>query len=1096
MDEKTKRLCPSCGSVIGEKDIIISDKSIYCVKCNPTKTGDNIKSKTTEKTLTGEDAITSQMRDAETSDETSVKFSKHVAATKVIRALLNIEPDVDLDQTSKIYFSKKGREIKGEKDFSVSDLMAKAGEETKYIVDKQIGLGGMGVVLETVDQDIRRKVAMKVMLPTQKNNIILIKRFLEEAQITGQLEHPNIVPIYEIGIDDNSKAYFTMKLVRGETLESVINKIANNDRAYLKKYTLGALVQMFMKVCDGISYAHHKGVLHRDLKPDNIMLGDFGEVMVMDWGISKVLGREDIYPEDSPLSFRVKDSDFRTIDGQILGTPSYMSPEQARGEVSELDERMDIFSLGAILYNILTYHPPYEGTSSQEKLSKAQTHDVIPPDIRAPKNNIPVELSAICMKAMAFDKKDRYSKVSDLKNDLQLYLDGKSVSAKRDNIFIRSKKWIQRNKVLSMGIAAALICLVAGIVITMLLQEKRKQYTITQLLNRAHVAAAEENYEDAEETFFAVLGLDKENIAAREGISQVSGKALSQKNRRLAEVKLEEARSLFEDGAYIQAYDSYVAAFALDPDSIEAREAIQTAAVMADKQKAQMKIKPLLEENDQLLVKKESVEKDIIVLSDKVEDLEHAIEGYEDFSLKKPLWDSEKTLQAKEIESLKLEGEIISKYSEVLGFDGENKEAREALARIYYNKYTNAEESQNREEMVYYRELISAFDDGHYRGLLEKNGSITLTTIPSADAFYLFKYIEGPDRRLIPVSFNPDLSNETDDKNGEVNDSGGLDPEFKTSKTAFVRISDLLNYKDFNRFNQISDLKLPSGSYLIVISKKGYIDTRIPILVKRDKDTVLKNIKLLKKEAVPEGFVYVPEGEFIMGGDPAALYSVKRITKSGPGFLISRNEVTVGEYLEFINYMEARIPGSAKKYLPRQSPESGFYWEKTGNEYKSSFPLDWPVLGISWDDANAYCKWKTLTNKNKGWEFRLPEDWEWEKAARGADGRYFPWGNYFDFRFCSMLKSKEGNMSNPLRVGASTLDESVYGVNDMAGNISEWCSSYFDKDSNIRINRGSAWSYAEENYARCAARNGYDPSSVADFRGFRMVLSNENLAAD
>jgi formylglycine-generating enzyme required for sulfatase activity len=206
--------------------------------------------------------------------------------------------------------------------------------------------------------------------------------------------------------------------------------------------------------------------------------------------------------------------------------------------------------------------------------------------------------------------------------------------------------------------------------------------------------------------------------------------------------------------------------------------------------------------------------------------------------------------------------------------------------------------------------------------------------------------------------------------------------------------------------------------------------------------------------------------------------------------------LTAGEYLEFINYIEARIPGSAKKYLPRRSPESGFYWKKTGSKYSSNFPSDWPVIGISWNDANAYCKWKTLANKNKGWEFRLPEDWEWEKAARGVDGRFFPWGNYFDYRFCAMAKSKKGNMTSPNRVGTSTLDESVYGVNDMAGNVSEWCNSYFDKDSNIRINRGSAWSYVDDDYARCAARNGHSPSSVADFRGFRMALSVEKLVND
>ena len=341
MDEKTKRFCPSCGAVMDEKDTIRT-QNIYCSKCSPSETRDDVKTlkgNTLDKTAIRDETIASEPGRSKITDETTVKLSKNIAATKRIREILKIEPDVDLDQTSRLYFSKKGKEIKRDKDFTVSDLIADSGEETKYIVDKKIGLGGMGVVLETVDQDIRRKVAMKVMLSKQKEDITLIKRFLEEAQITGQLEHPNVVPIYEIGIDDDSKAYFTMKLVRGETLESVVNKIANKDNEYLKRYTLGAMIQIFMKVCDGIGYAHNKGVLHRDLKPENIMLGDFGEVLVMDWGISKVLGREDDYPKDSPISFQPKESDFRTMEGEILGTPSYMSPEQAKGEISEFKSK-------------------------------------------------------------------------------------------------------------------------------------------------------------------------------------------------------------------------------------------------------------------------------------------------------------------------------------------------------------------------------------------------------------------------------------------------------------------------------------------------------------------------------------------------------------------------------------------------------------------------------------------------------------------------------------------------------------------------------------------------------------------------------------
>ena len=150
--------------------------------------------------------------------------------------------------------------------------------------------------------------------------------------------------------------------------------------------------------------------------------------------------------------------------------------------------------------------------------------------------------------------------------------------------------------------------------------------------------------------------------------------------------------------------------------------------------------------------------------------------------------------------------------------------------------------------------------------------------------------------------------------------------------------------------------------------------------------------------------------------------------------------------------------------------------------------MNWPVLGVSWNDARAYCKWMTLENKNKGWEFRLPEDWEWEKAARGVDGRYFPWGNYFDYKFCSMVYSKEKKRDGPDEAGSFTMDETVYGIKDMAGNVSEWCGTFFDQEQNMRVTRGSAWSYADENFARCAGRIGHTPSDVADYRGFRVVV--------
>ena len=1082
MAEPTKRICPICGQEI--------EGEVH--HCNPSRS--NQKTVVAEGTIVQKTEIPEEDRSTRVAGTgagkpTSVKLTKNIAATKVIKEVLHIEPDVDLDHASRIYFSKKQGRVEKGAGSSVTELISSSGEETKYIFDKEIGRGGMGVVLETVDQDIRRKVAMKVMLSAGIEDPDLIRRFLEEAQVTGQLEHPNIVPVHEIGIDEESKAYFTMKLVRGEDLDSLLAKIADNDPEYLKKYSLGSLIQIFMKVCDGISYAHSKGVLHRDLKPENIMVGNFGEVMVMDWGISKVLGREEIQATGRTSSLPDDHASFMTMEGQIMGTPSYMSPEQASGMISELDERSDIFQLGGILYSILTYQAPYEGKSPMDQLEKALHHDLIPPDLRAPDNHIPPELNAICMKAMARAKEDRYASASDLRNELQLYLDGKSVSAKKDNIIVRTKKWMIRNKVASIGIAAALICLIAGILFTALYEQKKKQDTIVHLLSQAQNATSAERYEEAEETFFSILGLDKENRQAREGISKVSGKALSSKNKRLALEKVKEAKALFNNKDYSKAYDAYVATFALDPESKEAVEGIRISAVMSEKQKAQMKIRPILDENRKLTAEKKEVDNLVSGLTEKVKKLKIGIKGHEDYSIKKPLWDSENTLQAREIDGLKMEGKIISNYNTILSYDGENTEAREALARIYYHKFTEAEALQKREEMAYYRELISAFDDGHYKDLLGKNGVLTLTTIPQADSYDIYRFLEGPDRRMIPAPFNPDALVAGNKNAGQDQIMQGIDPSFIPKVTAFVQIEKLLVHKEFNRRKGIQNLMLSKGSYLIHIKKKGYLDTRLPVLIKRGENTILKDLKLIKKKDVPEGYVYVPGGDFVMGGDSHAPYSPEQSTKSVPGFLISRNEVSVRDYLKFINDMEARLPGSAKKYLPRRAATSGFYWKKKDKLYQSNFPLDWPVLGISWNDARAYCKWMTLQNKDRGWEFRLPEDHEWEKAARGVDGRYFPWGNYFDYRYCAMAYSKKEKSNKPEKIGSFPMDESVYGVMDMSGNVAEWCNTFFDEERNIRINRGSAWSYVDENYARCAGKNGHSPSDVADFRGFRVAFS-------
>lgn len=1113
MKEKAKTSCVKCGRGL-IVPIAHKDKKLLCKACREAETVEETleaaQTVSDERTIAAEntvdapptfdsaetiaaqnDAAVGPAGDSAPTDRDSqdtVRLGKSVAATKLIKEVLKVEPTVDLDHFLTMS-SRRQTELKpGASAPSVRDIISHAQAETKYIVDRTIGKGGMGAVLSTVDQDIRRKVAMKVMLSKDSADTPKVKRFLEEAQITGQLEHPNIVPVHEIGIDEDSKIYFTMKLVQGENLETILANCENNVEDYSEKFSLGNLIQLFMKLCDGISYAHSKGVIHRDLKPENIMIGSFGEVLVMDWGIAKIIGQKDTVAENSVSQLEDSAKHTQTMEGIVLGTPAYMPPEQAWGHISELDERSDIFSLGAILYKILTLKAPYEGQNLMAVLQKAQNRELVSPDIRTPQKNIPAELNAICLKALAYEQEKRYGSVLELKRDLQLYLDGKSVSAKKDNLFIRTKKWILRNKIASMGIAAAVICLVAGVVATSIYENRKRQETIAGMLRQGETLSENGQYEAAEKTYFAVLGLDSSNQHAREGVARVSSKALAQKNKRLAVKKAEEAGKLFQEKNYIKAYDAYVATLTLDPFSQEALDGIKTTTIMAEKQKVQMKIAPILKQAETISTKKQEMQTWIQSLKNQKKDLSDQIEGYEGADVKIPFWNTEKKLFESEVEDQKTESELISNYLKILSYDGANEEARKSLTQLYYEKYLAGEMNQDEKAMAYYKALVLTFDDGQYGALLEKPGSLTVTAQPVPDAFYLFRFLEGTDRRMIPVPFSSDVF-QNSPKEPEASFDSGIDPKFDLQNAVFNSLDQVLAFKDFNRLHQIDNILLPAGSYLLVLKKNGFLEARLPVMVYRGETKKISNVKLFRKEEVPEGFVYIPRGEFVMGGDAKALNALDRSVPEIPGYFIAQHETTAEEYLQFINYLESRIPGSAQKYLPRKSVSSGFYWNKKGKHYQNAFPDKWPILGVSWNDARAYCQYMTRRHKKQGWSFRLPEEWEWEKAARGVDGRYFPWGNYFDYKFCMMAQSKKGTISGPEPVGSFPLDESVYGVKDIAGNVSEWCNTLYDKKKNIRINRGAAWSYVEENYARCAYRNGHGPSDVADFRGFRMVVT-------
>ncbi len=295
--------------------------------------------------------------------------------------------------------------------------------ERRLVTGEKFEEGGMSLLMEAVDTNLLRRIAMKIMRDEKIKDEYELSRMVVEAQITAQLDHPNIIPIYELGIDKKDRLFFTMKKVRGKALYELINEkelSARTDKDIFR------LIQIMLKVCDAVSYAHSKGVIHRDLKPDNIMVGDFGQVYLMDWGIALLKGEkgEAVTGMDLPEVKKRKQYRIREeVQGNIFGTPCYMSPEQARGDLKDIDERSDVFSLGAILYEILTGTHPIPGDTLRDMVINARICEIQPPDQKVD-FPLPLGLVRITMKAMSRNPADRYQSVEELKNELEDFLEG------------------------------------------------------------------------------------------------------------------------------------------------------------------------------------------------------------------------------------------------------------------------------------------------------------------------------------------------------------------------------------------------------------------------------------------------------------------------------------------------------------------------------------------------------------------------------------------------------------------------------------------------------------------------------------------------
>ena len=373
----------------------------------------------------------------------------------------------------------------------------------RYRVVDRIGQGGMGVVDRVWDQDLRRSLAMKRIRtdddPASESaggtSPERVGRFLEEAQITGQLDHPGIVPVHELALDREGRAFFTMKLVRGRHLGEIITRVHSSD----PEWTLTRTLNVLLRVCEALAFAHSKGVIHRDLKPDNVMVGAFGETYVMDWGLARVIHRDGAEDESASgaiqsvrrdLSSMIPGSPFVTREGHVVGTPAYMSPEQAAGRIDELGPATDIFALGAILYHLLAGRPPFHLSGAPAAGGDLVSARESAPPIGDLDLAVPPELISICDRAMRHAPESRYASAAALADDLRAYLENRVVKAHATGAVVELRKWIARNRGTAATAAALLLVLVtAGFLVGW--QERRAATAIRKERDRVAISEAE-----------------------------------------------------------------------------------------------------------------------------------------------------------------------------------------------------------------------------------------------------------------------------------------------------------------------------------------------------------------------------------------------------------------------------------------------------------------------------------------------------------------------------------------------------------------------------------------------------------------------------
>jgi formylglycine-generating enzyme required for sulfatase activity/predicted Ser/Thr protein kinase/tetratricopeptide (TPR) repeat protein len=863
----------------------------------------------------------------------------------------------------------------------------------RYTLHRLIGRGGMGAVYEATVPGEEKTYAVKVLLGAIGTDSPFLERFRREAKASSKLSHPGIVKVHDFG-RDRDRFFFAMDYIKGRPLDEVIEG---------KSLGVKSAAKAIIQVAEALHHAHETGIVHRDVKPSNLILAKGGRVYITDFGIAR---------DESASAL--------TMEGEILGTPFYMSPEQALGRRDAIDRRSDVYSLGVTFYELLTCTTPFRGEAMNEILRRIITEDPVKPSLL--NAQVPPSLDTVVMKAIRKDKGKRYPTSKAFADDLRRWIKGEEVLARDLTLVERSARTIQHHKGASVMTALAVVVVLSAL----------------GLVIGSVMASASRRADRVRER------REKGSAYVKEGQGLLEERMkLPKKKVLLRDKKLREALSAFEKALGISKKNLKAA-----KGAAQCRDRIKNAEKKRREDQEEARAKALVVSGIEARMKGDTLSADRRRVAGKIADIEQefgpGIEGAKINKLRQEF----ARLTTAENEAY---DPALRNFSQALFIDPSNKDAHQETAKIFLN----------RARAVFRLDLT--------RGDLERVKSLFLTVAFHDRTGKLEPQIASM-RRWLTFRRHVSLT---------------VDPHDAT--LALVRVDLEAGTESAPEPLTRTSIDLPPGSYIIVARRANRVEVRFPIHVSGPSDasdfdkSMHRSITLPKDRPDYRGMVFVHGGPFLMGGLRSARGGPRRKVDVD-GFFMDRTEVSHSDYLEFIQHLAKENPGEEKKSLPIYVTTTANPGNWTATEKGYVLPPGWadrPLSGIDWATARAYAAFRHK---------RLPTHREWEKAARGVDGRLYPWGNRFDERRCFHTLSP-GYSANAgwfilHPVSEEPRGASPYGCYHMAGNVAEWTASeLYDH----KINRGGCVIDQVE-ILRCGSVDNSTPDSKVGTLGFRCAM--------